>query len=145
MLFYERVVLETFHPQGPLGAATNTSITLFDSSGTQLDQADTPFTFDTLDYSAGLDPGTYYVKVSSPNGNTGPYELRALQLDAGDSLNDHPPTPDGSTSDDSTYEPDNDVPWSGAAPNPVPLALGGVRNRRLGSATDVDWLALTLP
>ena len=144
-LFYERIVLETFHPQGTLYAATNTSITLYDSSGTQLDYVNIPAAFETLDYTAGLDSGTYYVKVFSPNTNMGPYALRALQLDPDDLLVDHPPLIIGSVSDDTAYEPDDDDPWGGAAPDPVPLSLGGVCNRNLESDTDIDWLVLTLP
>lgn len=98
-------------------------------------------TFARIDYTAGLQAGTYYIRVrAAASWGNGPYAIRVLVAPDEDYtswrfavLNNPDP-----------YEPD-DPPQSGGVPSdPEPIAIGERLNRYL-TAGDVDWFVLTLP
>jgi len=144
------VVIETYNPTDPIyGAATDTKISLYSDATFDKDnplaQADESGSYDKIYLEDGLDPGTYYIKVEpSPGafGNTGPYAIRAL-VNPGDPLPAY--VTFLSTNDsDSPYESDDGVYPDGKPTNPVVIKINQSLNRYLSSASDVDWLELTL-
>ncbi len=144
---YERIVIESFHPIGPLWSATDTKLTLYDADGVQLAYNNQVGAYDLIDYLDGLAPGTYYIKVSLAAGGAGPYAIRVLSL----GLNDPLPVydlPGVINERDSPYEQDDATPWSDPAnANPAVIGIGETLNRALSSDqdVDVDWMVITLP
>ena len=145
-IYYPRIYIETYHPTEPItGADTETRITLYDGSGNQLGQAVQATAFAVLDYLGGLYSGTFYIEVDSgpgPFGNIGPYAIRVLSLNLGESLPGY--ISFGSTNDPDTYE-DDDASVLNIPTSPVSISLGGALNRYLDSIADPDWMVLVLP
>ena len=170
---YERILIDTYEPNGgfPLGGfPADTYLSLYDSSGSLLDEDDNsntdkttdPETGETLtdqtdssriDYTDGLSSGTYYIKVTigSSSQTTGNFALRVLALTLSDSI----PIPVYPVSVDFSKEADYELL---DAPEEVPpftplsertvssIALGTDDfGRILDSAGDVDWLVFVLP
>jgi hypothetical protein len=152
-MVYARILIETF-PFDSAAASTDTILTLYDSSGTELatetNNVTTPPEHDPsarIDYQSGLDPGVYFIRVSGVGATgTGPYVIRAVSLEVGDSIPgySYPGTP----GDDSGFENDDNAPGN-IPTSPVDLGLGNAnqKNRYLDTlGGDVaDWLRLELP
>ena len=95
-----------------------------------------------IDYTGGLAPGTYYVRVRGQKSTTdGFYAVRLLLTQP---EIDYSAWYFGVTGDDASYEPDDDPPSGGVPTDPVPITVGGKLNRALTDG-DVDWLVFTLP
>ena len=171
---YPRVIIDTYKWSSGAFGTTNTFLSLFDRNGDPT--ADTsptlwnddaaPYTVDApplsiaedddgnptfaqfarIDYSAGLAPGTYYIRVRGyVSTEVGPYAIRVLT-----DINPLDQYPvewffAGPNYTDAPYETD-DNPKSGGVPtNPVAISIGQAHNRYLQAAGDVDWFVLTLP
>jgi hypothetical protein len=156
---HERIVIETYHPAGSGFADTNTTLRLYDASGTlvdsneDVDPADPFYPSARIDHTAGLASGIYYIRINSDAANFGPYVVRALSLKTGEALPayDYP----GVLAVESW--PDGDDAATGNIPAaPLDIQLGSLNrlNRRLTTEPDhandvlpydVDWLKLQLP
>lgn len=153
---YDRIVIETY-PLSSGESPTDTTLSLYDSSGTELafnENIGAGNVASRIDYTLGLESGTYYIKIYSANDNPGPYVIRTLRLTLGESLPayNYPgsgnweiePWPDGD--DNST----GNIP---DAPKPISLGSSNYLNRNLNKNTtfppafigDIDWCELVLP
>jgi hypothetical protein len=151
---YERIVIETYKYKSDT-ANVDTYLRLYDAAGTLLAENDNITAsdlFSRIDYTAGLEPGTYYIEINSettPFPSLGPYVVRVLSLKLGEALPayDYPgviasePWPDG---DDSAPLP--------STPKDISLGTDKWLNRYLttlpdhvGEPYDVDWCVLVLP
>ena len=147
---YDRIVVDTFPPVDGM-AATDTTLRLYDSSGNLIAEDDdnpaVPFDLRPsarIDYTDGLIPGTYYIRVFSDAGNPGGYVIRVLELAVGENLPDY--VYPGSTV--SEGNPDGDDSATDNIPDSwTDIDLGNVNqlNKDLDPGTDVDWLRLELP
>ena len=173
-IIYERIVIDTYKPKTGVVAA-DTFISLFGPAGDPTWDADpwgdppdytvdappisiaedddsnsTFFPCARIDYTEGLASGTYYVRVRGKKTNdTGVYAVRVLSVAIGEDIENY--DAGGwyflSTSDDASYETDDD-PESGRRANESgSITIGGKLNRAITTTTDsdVDWLKLTLP
>lgn len=151
---YERIVIETY-PWDTGKSPTNTTLRLFDSTGTELafnEDIGAGNVASRIDYTTGLESGTYYIKITSDAGNSGTYVIRALYLTLTDALPDYEypkvevaePWPDG-----------DDLSTGNIPEAPKIISLGSLKylNRNLTTNTvfppplpgDVDWCKLVLP
>jgi hypothetical protein len=147
---YPRIVIDTFPPT-EVYPVTDTTLQLFDGGGNLVAQDDdnpaVPFDFQSsarIDYTGGLVPGTYYIRVYSAATNPGPYVIRVLELAVGESLLAYV-FPGSAVSEGN---PDGDDGATGNIPdNPTDIGLGNDNqlNKDLDPGTDVDWLRLVLP
>jgi hypothetical protein len=149
---YTRIVIETYNPDGIGKANTDTTLRFYDTSGNQLDLNDNvgdigsnPFyPYARIDHTAGLEPGTYYIRINSDAANPGPYMLRVLSLNVGEALPAYAfPGPTAGEA-----PPDGDDTAVGNVPvAPVDISLGSASglNRWIDPGTDVDWCKLVLP
>jgi hypothetical protein len=138
---YDRIVIESYHPEGALEPSWDTFLELYTEDGSLLADDDNGDLFAKIDYTLGLISGFYYIRVNSDTGQTGPYAVRAVVDDA------EAYAPDFSVSSDD-YEGDD--PSSDVFPldnSPVGITLGSANRvgRSLDAADDVDWLKLSLP
>jgi hypothetical protein len=177
-VIYDRIYVATYVPNNTVGTQPVTFISLFGPNGdTTIDgdaewgngtstftadgsvaiaEADGGTNYALLDYTAGLAPGTYYVRVRGrTTGDAGYYGVSFVSLN----LLVSPPTfaatsnapfPTGNLSD-SPYEPDDTLNSAGLPTNPVLVTLGPPPsemdfNRYLNNAgKDMDWFKLVLP
>jgi len=146
--FYPRILIETYKPR--VGAPVPlTRLYLYDSGGTLLDFNDRSAlgADDTtrLDYTGGLNSGTYYIKVTGDGSAPHYYAVRALSL----SLGETPPAYDYPGGENLTEDDtDGDDTDTGNVPdNPVDISLGNTNwlNRAINPPSDIDWLRLVLP
>jgi len=166
---YPRIVIDTHSPNRSF--TTDTYIDLFDSEGDP--DADNPWTGDDtadtiawddnsnpdfktmarIDYTGGLPPGTYYIRVRGALVTADDYyAIRVLSLNPGDTLPAYDFSQDVAEKPDA-YEaaPGDDEPKSGGVPsNPVDIGLGVVLSRSLDyddttQEGDIDWFRLVLP
>ena len=168
-VLYDRVIIDTYKP-GALINAANTFASLFGPAGDPTTETGTelwngnnpPYTVDApptsiaeadgggdhngcarIDYTGGLAPGTYYVRVRGQKSTTdGFYAVRILLAPDDDYEGGDWFFPD--ISDPDTYETDDNPPSGGVPTDAVPIAVGGKLNRALTDG-DVDWLVFTLP
>jgi hypothetical protein len=145
---YQRIVIDTY-PYSAIAAVTDTTLGFYDESGNGLDTDDNSGDYPPsarIDYTGGLEPGIYYIKIYSASFNPGPYVIRVLSLDIGESL----PAPvfpgvanfEGADGDDADI---GNVPVS---PNDISLGNSNWLNKDIdvgGIGDDVDWLKLVLP
>jgi hypothetical protein len=156
---YERIVIETYHPMSSGSADTDTTLRLYDASGTlvdfneDVDAADPFYPSARIDHTAVLEPGIYYIRINSDAANFGPYVVRVLSLKTGEALPayDYPGAlavedwPDG-----------DDVATGNIPAAPLDIQLGSLNrlSRRLTTEPDhlnvalphdEDWLKLQLP
>ena len=93
-IIFDRIIIETFFPTGVDDYSTDTYLVLYDSSGDP--SPGTPYDdtgalaedrlsnpnhtwYSYIDYTLGLAPGTYYIKVrGNVSTQTGPYGIRVL-------------------------------------------------------------------
>jgi hypothetical protein len=172
-VIYGEIVIQTYQATSSAASNVDTVVSLFGSSGdTTVDLPNlwnndlSPFSTETsaiaenggrlvygkIDYTGGLLPGTYYVRVRSPlSTHTGAYAIRVLTAPAAvDSTWQF-----GTTNpSDAPYEVDDNPLQGGVPTNPATLTigLGGQLNRWLaagniasGTPGDVDWFKLVLP
>ena len=153
---YPRIVIETY-PYKSGAAATFINLALYDSKGAQVALSSTVPVSDPnypsgrIDYTGGLSPGTYYVKITDNGTSGGPYVIRAVSLALTDALPAYvypggiatEPWPDG---DDAST---GNIP---AAPKVISLGASNYLNRLLDMSADqsftpgdVDWVKITLP
>ena len=163
---YERIVIETFSPDGSVTA--DTYIDLFDSNGDP--DADDPWTgndtadaiaydddgndslftgMSRVDYSGGLASGTYYIRVRGRTISYGIddfYAIRVLSLQLGDSIPAYPTLAFAAKPDSEEVD---DNPTSGGIPgNPVSIDTSTPLSRTLysnGTDPEIDWFELVLP
>jgi hypothetical protein len=168
-VIYDRIFIDTFAPNASVGTMPGTFISLFGANGdttpndpneygtapaysvdgsVAIAEADGAGFFATLDYSTGLAPGTYYVRIrGETSSQIGPYVARFLTLNLGDA----PPTP-------GTYPTLTSDPYpafagynsgTGVPSNPVLVSLGPPPSEadfnRYLNASDMDWFKLVLP
>jgi len=160
---YERILIDTYEPQGglPIAFVTDTYLSLYDASGNLLDEddngnTDTTTSPDTdqadssrIDYTTGLNSGTYYIKVSIGGSaqTIGTYALRVLSL----SLVEAIPIPVYPVTVDVSSEADYellDAPEAAPPLSVTPVSIALETNnfgRILDSTSDLDWLMFTLP
>ena len=179
-IIYPRIVIDTYQPTTSPASAVDTFVSLFDSTGDTTDDTpdlwntDTPpYTTETgaiaedgdrgrygsVDYSGGLAPGTYYVRVrSAMSGHQGGYGIRVLDTAADSPVDSSWPwyfsatNPTEANPAGGSFETD-DSPLQGGAPvKSAAITLNGKLNRWLtpgaissGTQGDVDWFKLTLP
>jgi hypothetical protein len=163
---YERIVIDTYSPNGSLTA--DTYIDLFDSNGDPDDTVD-PWTDDDttdaiawaddgnpdfasmarIDYTGGLTSGTYYIRVrGKTSSENNYYAIRVLSLKIGEDLPDYI-FPGFDTKPDQ-YEDDDD-PGSNWIPlKYITIQLGNANNLSRSidydsNVPDVDWFKLVLP
>jgi len=173
VVLYGRIVIDTYQPADAMNVNTKTFVSLFGPNGDTTADASiwnnnlSPYTVDQavaiaenaggnktytyfgrIDYTAGLAPGTYYVRVRGKlSTDAGGYAIRVVtSLSA--PPNEYPAAEDWYyttlNADDTPYEID-DLPQSGGVPStPVSISVGGKLNRYL-AAGDVDWFILVLP
>ena len=159
-IIFDRIVIETFSPTGVGAYSTDTYLALFDSAGDP-----TPLTpyddtgalaqdrlsnpnhnwYSYIDYTLGLAPGTYYIKVRGNASNkTGPYGIRILTDPAVAYSYFGATNPAGTPWNDS-YEDDD--PMTGQIPtSPLSIRVGvqeDWHNRALADS-DIDWFELQL-
>ncbi len=151
-IIYDRIVIDTYEPRGGWGAGfppTDTYLTLFDDSGSMLeeDNDSTPYTDDHIGsahiyYTDGLISGTYYIRVTSGFGS-GPYAIRVLSLNKGAAL----PNPIYFDSYSESTDYDDDDSKKNIPNDPIDINVGNINavNRRLNSSVDIDWLKFVLP
>jgi len=166
---YDRIVIDTHSPNGSF--TTDTYIDLFDSEGDP--DADDPWTGDDtadaiafnddgnpefpnmarIDYTGGLPPGTYYIRVRGAKEIVDEYyAIRVLSLNPGDTLPDYDFSQPLAEKPD-VYEaaPGDDEPKSGGVPsNPVSIEIGATISRSIDydyatQEGDIDWFVLVLP
>jgi hypothetical protein len=146
---YERIVIETY-PYSPLVAVTDTTLSLYNASGTLVDfnedvaPADPFWPSARIDHTAGLASGIYYIRINSNAANLGSYVVRVLSLKTGEAL----PAYDFPGAPAVESWPDGDDAATGNIPAaPLDILLGSLNrlNRKLSDAADVDWLKLQLP
>jgi LruC domain-containing protein len=158
---YERILIDTFSPDGSLTA--DTYIDLFGSAGDP--DADDPWTGDDtgdaiafddngntnwpgtyarIDYTGGLEAGTYYIRVRGATEEVDDfYAIRVLSLQLSDPIPGYDTFPGTDFVSPDALEPD-DEPISGGVPiAPVPIALGQTISRSI-HAGDIDWFVLVL-
>lgn len=177
-VLYDRIIIDTYKWSDGAFGTTNTFASLFDSSGdptldsglTLWNDNASPYTVDSpptsiaedddgnltyaqfarIDYTTGLAPGTYYIRVRGyVSTEVGPYAIRVL---TGDPVDPYPAGlyPAGSffvsaNTTDEPYESDDDPASGGTPSSPVAIGIGEAHNRYLQAAGDVDWFVLTLP
>ena len=173
-VMYPRLVIDTYRWSRSGFGTANTFLSLFDRNGDPT--ADTsptlwnddaaPYTVDApplsiaedddgnptfaqfarIDYSAGLAPGTYYIRVRGyVSTEVGPYAIRVLT-----DINPLDQYPvewffAGPNYTDAPYETDDNPKSVGVPTNPVAISIGQAHNRYLQAAGDVDWFVLVLP
>jgi hypothetical protein len=153
-IIYDRVMIDTYRPNPLMSANADTFVSLYGPQGTAaapIAEADGgnltyPVGYARIDYSGGLPPGTYYVRVQGGTpAADGPYAFRALvspnappnEYAAGDYFD--------VVADPDPYEPDDAV-LNGLPTKPVAASIGAAINRFLTTGgSDVDWFVLTLP
>jgi hypothetical protein len=177
-VIYDRIYIGTYVPNLTVGTQPVTFISLFGPNGdTTIDgnnewgdgsttftadgsvalmEADGVSTYATLDYTAGLAPGTYYVRIRGRTvADVGAYAVRFLSLNSGDTpptINTTATTPFASVNtNDTPYEVDDTLNSAGLPTNPVVVTLGAPPsetdfNRFLNVAgKDMDWFKIILP
>jgi hypothetical protein len=167
---YKRIVIDTYSPNGSFTA--DTYIDLFGEGGDP--DADDPWTKDDtgdaiayadsgnpdfptmarIDYTGGLAPGTYYIRVRGAKEAVDDYyAIRVVSLESGEALPHYDFSQPLASRPDlvDSVAPGDDDPQSGGVPlNPVPIALGETISRSLdydytSEKGDIDWFVLVLP
>jgi len=179
-ILYPRIVINTYQPTTSPASAVDTFVSLFGAAGdTTIDLPDLwntdrlPYTTETgaiaedggrgrygsVDYGAGLAPGTYYVRVRAAlSSHQGGYGIRVLTVAADSPTGSTWPwyfsatNPTDANPAGGSYEPDDNPLQGGVPTNPVAIAINQKLNRWLtpgniaaGIPGDVDWFILTLP
>jgi hypothetical protein len=167
-VIYPRLVIDTYRPTAEGFGTTDTYLSLFggggdpslesgsalwlpDSSALAEDDGGNPrfVLFARIDHTAGVAPGTYYVRLrGATSTENGAYAIRVLTTADPDAYpssvyfsgnNQAEVSPSGAA-----YEID-DNPTSGGIPaNPVAIGINTPLNRYL-EAGDIDWFKLVLP
>jgi hypothetical protein len=166
-VLYDRIIIDTYRPKNGVIVA-NTFASLFGPAGDPTAETGTalwnddvaPFTRDAppisiaeadegnpsfgsarIDYTGGLAPGTYYVRVRGQKSTTeGVYAVRVLLAPD----EDYTAWYFVAISADADNEIDDNPPSGGVPASPVATSIGGKLNRAL-TPGDVDWLVFTLP
>lgn len=146
---YPRILIDTYSPLDG-GTPPDTTLRLYDASGTLLASDDGSSSADGdahIDYTTGLDVGTYYIKITGDSGGAVYYAIRALSL----SLGETPPAynyPGALSSEDETDGDDADTDNVPDAPKDISLGNANRLNRAINPVVpvaDIDWLRLELP
>jgi hypothetical protein len=152
---YDRLYIQTFDPKDfldELVGNANTSITLYDSVGNLIaTENSSPAppnggVEETIDYTVGLEAGTYYVRIAEASGSDGEYGIRVLTPAPAAT----PAAPSFFTDPaklvtNADYEPPDDSgnPWSTGVAVPIPIDETGLY--RVLPSGDVDHVKIVLP
>jgi hypothetical protein len=161
---YAKIIIDTYLPNSGMSFSPKMTMALYGSTGTSAAAIDTntggninsPYglgNYARIDYTGGLDSGTYYVRVSSnavPTAFYGAYAIRVLtslpvpEYSAADEF--ATVNPGSGISNPDSYEPDGAITGGGVPTNPVAITIGDRLNRSMiKDAADDDWFVLTLP
>jgi hypothetical protein len=158
-IIYPELVIDTYYPMlSGAGLTIGTdALYLFDSTGELSPALATVITgtspdgdqasYAYIDYTGGLAPGVYYVRIQARNGTSaGAYAIVILTAPLPlprDASWFFPESPGANTAD-SPYEAD-DTLSSGVPTNPAIISVGGKLNRYVALSGDIDWVKVTLP
>jgi hypothetical protein len=140
---YESIYIETFHPEGPLEAPTDTRLELYRWGNTKpiALSHDMVWSFDDIEV-ANLESGRYAVKVtgagaSASGGSYAIWVLESTRVDA-------PEAPISASVFEPTDSDDAAFPWDGGGSTPIDLGMD-IARYLFPNGADIDWFVFELP